>query len=109
MDLAKASLGIHIVESGAAKGNYLNTHFVQFIDYFCVYNIVDEHAHTVKTCSQRYSVLVQMGFKILDFQISAGDIVVETGHIIGFGIKKSNFHRNISLLDLTFGTIISIK
>ena len=93
MDLAETGFGIDIVEAGTAQRDDLNAQLVKPVDDFFVDDVVDEYANAVKTCGKGNGIFVQVGFEIFDFKVSAFNISVESGHVIGFCVKKSNLHN----------------
>ena len=92
-ELAARCPDIHIVEAGAPQGDNLHAHFIELLHNGRIHGVVDEDAHGIKAGSQGDGVRIEPGFKILDFQIGSGSVVVEAGNVIGFCIKKSNFHK----------------
>ena len=61
-----------------------------------------------KTQLKKNGVFIQASLEIFDLQAGIGGIMVKSGHIIGLGIKKSNFHHIVLLL-LLFCILLSIK
>ena len=107
-ELPLAGPKIHIVEARAPQRNDLHTQLIQLFRHIGVDSIVDKYAHGIVASGQRDGVFIQASLEILDLQAGIGGIMVKSGHIIGLGIKKSNFHRIVLLL-LLFCILLSIK
>ena len=91
--LAGSGLDVHVVEAGAAQGNGLDAQLVEAVHNFLIDGVVNKNTDGVIAGGQGNGVGVELGLEKFQFQIGTCGELLETGDIIGFGIKKCDFHN----------------
>ena len=108
VDLSKGRPGVHVVEARAAQGDDLHAQLMEPVHNGLIDGVVDKDADPVESGGQGDGILVEFGLVIFDLQVGPAGEVVKAGHVIGLGVKKSDFHRQRSFLCSRLGSSFAV-